>query len=86
MENTDFTSKVIRMDDCIEMDEDKGVMTITLPENPFEFSFILTKLLVADIETKTEFFGKRVSNSVMYECIDILLNHTDADYELVRKQ
>lgn len=86
MENTDFTSEELRVGDYIEMDEDKGTITIALPENPLEMAFILTNLLVADIETKTEFFGKRVSNSVMYACIDILLKHTDADYELVRKQ
>lgn len=86
MENTDFTSEDINVSDYIEMDEDKGTITITVPENPLGMSFILTNLLVADIETKTEFFGKRVSNSVMYACIDILLNHTDADYELIRKQ
>lgn len=86
MENTDFTSEELRVGDYIEIDEDKGTITITVPDNPFGIPFILTILLISDIETKTEFFGKRVSNSVMYACIDTLLNHTDADYELVRKQ
>ena len=86
MENTNFTNEDTNVGDYVEIDSEKGTITITIPENPFEFPFILTSLLVADIETKTEFFGNGVSNSVVYACIDVLLNHTDADYELIRKQ
>lgn len=80
MENTNFTN------DYVEIDSEKGTITIKLPENPFEFPLILTSLLAVDIETKTELFGKGISNSVVYACIDVLLNHTDTDYELIRKQ
>lgn len=66
MENTDFTSEELRVGDYIEIDEYKGTITITVPDNPFGIPIILTNLLISDIETKTEFFGKRVSNAVMY--------------------
>lgn len=85
MENTDFTTEELRVSDYVETDRDKGTITITLPENPFGVPFILTSLLVADIETKKDVFGDRVADAVVGASIDFLINETDADYELVQK-
>lgn len=86
MENTNFMNEDINVSDYIETDSEKGTITITIPENPFVMSFILTSLLISDIEAKKEFFDERVAEAVIGGSIDLIINETDADYELVRKQ
>ena len=37
-------------------------------------------------QAKKDIFGERVADAVVGGCIDFLIDKTDADYELVRKQ
>lgn len=86
MENTNFTNEDINAGDYVETDSEKGTITITIPENPFVMSFILTSLLISDIEAKKEFFDKRVAEAIIGGSIKFLISETDANYELIRKQ
>lgn len=86
MENTGFMNEDIIVSDYVETDSEKGTITITIPENPFIMSFILTSLLISDIEAKKKFFDERVAEAVIGGSIVFLINETDADYELIRKQ